>query len=96
MHVPNTGPLERERQQRIRQLEAALRRFERLPRHRREAECADIGEHECRMLLAELGAPGYQLSNKLRTVELLSLDAFLDSLGDETRGPLADDEKSEH
>lgn len=94
MHVPNTGPLERERQQRIRQLEAALRRFERVPQHRREAECADIGEHDCRMMLAELGAPGYQRWNQPQTVELLSLDAFLHSLEDKSREPLADDEEA--
>lgn len=31
-----------------------------MPAHRREAECADVGERDCRALVAELGAPGYE------------------------------------
>ncbi|WP_282567562.1 hypothetical protein [Devosia sp. 1566] len=39
----------------VRKLLADLRRFENVPAHRREAECADEGEVTCRGLLRELG-----------------------------------------
>lgn len=49
------GTEARERQRLIRKLQADLRRFQRIPASRREAECADEGEQTCRALLRELG-----------------------------------------
>lgn len=55
VRVPDTGPEVQERQQLITKLQADMRRFEAIPKHRREAECADEGEQTCRTLLRELG-----------------------------------------
>lgn len=78
IRVPNSGPAERERQHQIRRLEKALRRFERVPAHRRDAECADEGERDVRQFLAELGAPGFPLPEKpVATVMVLDLDNWL-------------------
>ena len=71
---------DRETVARIKHLEAALRRFERVPPHGREAECADEGERDCRALLAELGAPGYERSSPPETIHIQSIDEFLDSI----------------
>lgn len=60
MRVPSSGKAERERQGQIRRLEKKLAYFQSIPAHRREAECADVGEDTCHMLLAELGAPGHE------------------------------------
>jgi hypothetical protein len=81
LRVPTSGPAERERQQQIRRLESSLRRFERVPPHRREAECADEGERDCRMLLAELGAKGYERpALPPSAVTLMTLDELLEDL----------------
>ena len=53
--VPGTGPEAQERQRLINKLQADLRRFQNIPKHRREAECADEGAQTCRMLLRDLG-----------------------------------------
>lgn len=53
--VPDTGPEAQERQRLISKVRADLRRFQRIPKHRREAECADEGELTCRALLRDLG-----------------------------------------
>lgn len=54
--VPDTGPEAQGRQRLINKLQADLRRFQNIPKHRREAECADEGEQACRALLRDLGA----------------------------------------
>jgi hypothetical protein len=56
MRVPSTGPREQERQRLIRKFEADLRRLQRIPLRRREAEHADIAEQTCRTMLANLYA----------------------------------------
>ncbi|MCR6671482.1 hypothetical protein [Devosia ginsengisoli] len=53
--VPDTGPEVQDRQRLITKLQADLRRFQSIPKPRREAECADEGEQTCRALLRELG-----------------------------------------
>lgn len=53
--VPDTGPEVRERDSLVLKLQADLRRFQKIPDHRREAECADEGEATCRALIRELG-----------------------------------------
>lgn len=53
--VPDTGPQVQERQQLITKLQADLRRFQSIPKHLRDAECADEGEQTCQALLRELG-----------------------------------------
>lgn len=82
MRVPNTGKAERERLEQIRRLEAGLRRFERVPPHRREDECADEGERDCRMLLGALGAPGYERPQRASEgeVTLMTMAELLDDL----------------
>lgn len=76
--VPNTGRKERDRQALIRKLEANLRRFEKVPAHRREDECADSGEETCRALLGELGVPGYERPAELTNSP--TLDEYLDEI----------------
>jgi site-specific recombinase XerD len=76
--VPKTGPAERERLDCIRRLERSLRRFEKVPAHRREAECADVGERDCRALLTELGAPGSERSAAPMVATVMTIDKWLD------------------
>ena len=52
---PDTGPRARERARLIAKLQNDLATFERIPAHRRAAECADEREQTCRALLFELG-----------------------------------------
>lgn len=54
VRVPDAGPVVRGREALIHKLEADLARFQRIPAHRRDAECADEGEATCRVLLAGL------------------------------------------
>lgn len=69
MRVPNTGPAEVERQQLIKKLEADLRRIERIPQKRREAECADIAEESCRAMLSDLRMGRPLVADSARRVE---------------------------
>lgn len=57
----NDSTQERERLDKIAHFERRLGAFQRVPAHRREEECADVGEETCRRLLVELGAPGHLL-----------------------------------
>lgn len=82
--TPNIGPEERERVAQIKRLERLLRELERVPAHRRDDECADVRERDVRQFLAELGAPGYALPERVKpTVEIVDLDAWLDEIGAE-------------
>ncbi|GGA53536.1 hypothetical protein GCM10011499_24500 [Pelagibacterium lentulum] len=54
MRVPSAGPKTSERKARIRRLSKLLAELERLPLHRREAECADVREASIRNLIDEL------------------------------------------
>lgn len=55
VRVPDAGAELRDRERLIAKLRVDLRRFQRIPLARREAECADAGEETCRALLREMG-----------------------------------------
>lgn len=82
MRVPNSGKAERERLEQIRRLEKKLAYFQSIPASRRDDECADAGERDCRVLLAELGAPGHERSQRQGggTGKLMAIDEFLDGI----------------
>lgn len=65
----------------IRHFERKLAYFQRIPAHRREAECADEGEATCRAMLAELGVPGHAKPKEPSDsrVDLMTLDEFFRS-----------------
>ncbi|MAN78055.1 MAG: hypothetical protein CML24_12900 [Rhizobiales bacterium] len=54
MRVPSGGPATKEREALLSYYRKRLAEFERIPAHRREAECADEGEATCRAMIAEL------------------------------------------
>lgn len=54
MKVPSSGPMTRERDELLAHYRKQLARFQAVPTHRREAECADLGEETCRALIDEL------------------------------------------
>lgn len=54
MRVPSSGPKTKERQERLKHLRSVLAELERLPPHRREAECADVRERSIRIAIDEL------------------------------------------
>ena len=78
MRVPNSGKAERERQAQIRRLEKKLAYFRSIPARRRDDECADAGEDGCRILLSDLGAPGYEKPKRVSdgSVTLMTFDEF--------------------
>ena len=54
MRVPSGGPATKEREALLSYYRKRLAEFERIPAHRREAECANEGEATCRAMIAEL------------------------------------------
>lgn len=82
MRVPNSGKAERERLDQIRRLEKKLAYFQSIPASRRDDECADAGEDTCRVLLAELAAPGHERPHQRGDgqVTLMTIDEFVDDL----------------
>lgn len=54
MRVPATGLKVKERDELLAYYRKRLAAFQRMPEHRREAECADEGEATCRAMIAEL------------------------------------------
>lgn len=71
VRVPNTGPVERERQELIRKLERDLRGLEAVPPRQRENELADVREDICRAMLRDLYAGRPLVAPRVEPLDLL-------------------------
>ncbi len=78
MQFPDVDLAAGDREKLIAKLKRDLARFERIPDHRRQNECADEGEQTCRALLADMGVAGFDKPRVQVDIELGSIDPLVD------------------
>ena len=78
MNFPDVNRAARDREMLFSKLKRDLARFERIPEHRRQDECADEGVETCRALPTAMGVAGFENPDVHADSELVSIDRLAD------------------